>query len=400
MQEDQNKKIVTAFLRACFVEDREKYIQQLSTDADWISLSTFLQQHNLTSFFYQAITSQKVTFEVPPAVLKNWSISTKKTIINNALLEQELGFIIVGLKELNVCPVLLKGLALHRIYDNILARPSSDIDLFIDRADYKAVRDYLLKNGFDYGVFKGFRGTREQFIELHENYFTEMHFLKELGSTAINIDLHWEMDGIYDGSPLEELFPIDKYSWHPYTLLDQWDGLSFNTLSPEMQFIHLAAHFAIHHQFQGAKWFLDLVLYIDRRGGELDWEFIDSVVREPDCRKIIGVTLRLIENLLISLPMEVPRWQHFWNGRGLPGEFSFYKKRIFADPSKTGQYLGNVLLPLKIRDKLKVLVYYLFNKEAISLWRTDTESGKVPNFMQPFYIIYRVYQDNKNKKPL
>ena len=400
MQEDQNKKIVTAFLRACFVEDREKYIQQPPTDADWISLSAFLQQHNLTSFFYQAISSQKVAFEVPPAVLKNWSISTKKTIINNALLEQELGLILVGLKELNISPVLLKGIALHHLYDNILSRPSSDIDIFITRTEYEIVRDYLLKNGFNYGIARDFRGTREQYIELQENHSTEISFQKSLGSTSVNIDLHWELDGIYDGSPLEELFPIDKYPWHQYTQTDSWGELSFMTLRPELQFIHLAAHFALHHQFQGVKWFLDLALFIKCMGKELDWQFIDSIVREPDCRKIIGVTMRLIENLLISLPTGVPRWQHFWNGRGLPGEFRFYKVRLYAQSSKTGQYLGNVLLPLKIKDKLKVLAYYLFNKEAISLWRTDNESGKLPNFMQPFYIISRVYQDNKNKKPL
>ncbi|MDD3895202.1 MAG: nucleotidyltransferase family protein [Syntrophomonadaceae bacterium] len=396
MQDNKIEETVIACFQAYFNKARIT-INPPGNEEEWKSLALFINRHSLTAFFYQAITRRKIQLEASPDIIRDWAMITRKTTVFNVLLAREAGLILADLKKLDIYPILLKGFALHRIYEDILTRPTSDIDLLIKKDEYPAVRDYLLQNRFTYAMARDFRGTPEQYIELQENYCTEISFQKTLGSISIVIDLHWELNGIYDGSPLEAVFPIDQYPWQQYIEMDYWDEIAFNSLIPEMQFIHLAVHFAIHHQFQGAKWFLDLVFFINNRGGELDWKFIDSIVKEPDCRKILGVTLRLIDSFKINSPEGMPEWQHFWNGKALPYEFIYFRKRIFAEPSKTGQYMGNVLLPLNFTDKLKVLAYYMFNNEAISLWRTDNQPGVIPGFLQPFYLISRVYQDYKNK---
>lgn len=396
MRDKYIEKMVISYLKAYFNGRKEHGLSLLSNEEEWDRLTFFLNDHGLTPFFYQAVTSNRLPLDLPPKILKNWALTAKKNIVFNALLEKELGLIFLGLKERNIHPILLKGLALHHLYENILMRPSSDIDLFITRDEYEKVRDYLLESGYKYGMAKGFRGTNEQYIELQEKYCSEISFQKKLGSIALNVDLHWELDGIYDGSPLEIFFPVDKYPWHQYTRSDQYNEMMFKTLIPEAQFIHLAVHFALHHQFQGAKWFLDLVSFIHLKGTEMDWDLVDSIVGEPDCRKIIGVTLRLIENFMDDVPASVPKWYHFWDGSGLPGEFRYYKNRLFASPAKTGQYLGNVLLPLKLTSKAKVIGYYLFNKGAISLTRVSKGSGSSNiSLLQPFYIVFRVFQEKK-----
>ena len=392
------ERIVRDCLKAYFNGQITKEIESPVGEEEWASLAAFIMKHRLAFFFYDEVKKNRIPLDVPDDILNKWSADSRKTIVFNTLLQQELKNILAGLKELDVSPALLKGFALHSLYDDILARPSSDIDLLIKRNEYRKAKDFFTENLITHAMICGFRGTMEQYIDLHENYFTEISFQKKIGLLAINIDLHWELDGIYDGSPLEKLFPIDKYPWQQYIEVDHWDGVSFHNLIPEMQFINLAVHFALHHQFQGAKWFLDILLFIFRKGSELNWRFIDEIVQEPDCRKILGVTLRLIESWEIDLPSGIPDWRHFWNGKAWPYEFQYFQNRIFSDPSKIGHHFAKVLMPLNSMDKLKVLAYYMFNKEAIILWRTDQQTKRIPGVLQPFYIMLRVYREHRNRK--
>ena len=359
----------------------------------WQSLADFIQRHSLSFFFYNEVQKGLLPLTVPPGVLAQWKAGIKKTIIYNTLLAQELSEILHGLREISIEPILLKGLALNSLYEDVLARPASDIDLLISWDDYLNVRGFLTDRGFSVVTARDFRGTLQQYIKLQENYCTEIHLQKDLGATSINIDLHWELEGFFDGSPLEALFPLRHYPWHDYLTTDSWNQISFKTLIPEMHFIHLTTHFALHHQYQGAKWLLDLLLFVQCKGDSLNWDFIDGIVQEPDCRKIIGVILRMMVDLGVNLPASVPKWQHFWNGRALPGEFNFFKRRLFSSLSKTDQYLGYLLLPLRFRDKFRVLAYFLFNKNAVILWRGENDSTRLPFLLQPFYILYRVLRD-------
>jgi hypothetical protein len=389
MNDHINEGILRACLKAGFNGEKISGVSLPADAAGWQSLGDFITRHNLDFFFYTAVKKGWIPLDVPDDIMDSWKNVLRRTVVYNALLKQELEALLPGLEEIGVQPILLKGLALHFLYEDILARPSSDIDLLITREDYEKTRDYLLEKGFNLVMVPDFRGTLPQFIELQEKYFTEITLQKRLGVMAVNIDLHWEMDGIYDGSPLEELFPIDKYPWHRYTRTDNWEQLTFQTLTPEMHFIHLITHYALHHQYQGAKWFLDLLLFVHYEGGRLDWDFIDEIVAEPDCRKIIGLTLRLMEDLGMSLPEGVPPTHHFWPGPAFPGELRFFRKRIFSAPSKVRQHIGYILLPLQTRDKLRVASYYLFNKNAVSFWRIQDAPPKIPAPLQPLYLLYR-----------
>ena len=390
MNDNINEGILRACLKARFNGEKISGVRIPADGASWQSLGDFVNRHNLGPFFYTAVKKGQIPLAVPDDIMDSWRNGLRRTAVYNALLKQELAAILPELEEMGVQPLLLKGLALHFLYEDILARPSSDIDLLVTREDYVKTRDHLVEKGFNIVMVPDFRGTLPQYIELQENYSTEISLQKRLGVMAVNIDLHWELDGIYDGSPLEKLFPIDQYPWHQHTRTDHWEQLTFKTLTPEMHFIHLITHYALHHQYQGAKWFLDLLLFVHYEGDRLDWDLIDGIAAEPDCRKIIGLTLQLMEDLGVNLPEGVPPTQHFWSGPAFPGEFRFFRKQIFSAPSKIRQYIGYILLPLQTRDKLRVASYYLFDKNAVSHWRIQDAPPKIPPPLQPFYLLYRV----------
>jgi len=224
-----------------------------------------------------------------------------------------------------------------------------------------------------------------------------MHFVKSLGKININVDIHWGIDGLWEGSPLKALFPVEEYPWMQYQRRARVGLWNFSVLSWEMQFLHIASHFALHHQFQGVKWLLDICLMLEKVGAELDWDFIWQTAGTADNRKVIAVILRMVEDETGLKAEGVPPWQFFWSGKALPGEYSFYRRRLLNQSSKKGQYLAYIMLPLKMRDKCRVLGYYLFNPEAVSHWRNE-EFKLAWRWWQPFYLLYRAGEEFINQR--
>jgi hypothetical protein len=313
--------------------------------------------------------------------------------LQTALYERE-GLKITSRLEAEHIPYLvLKGFSLvEGLYINSALRPVSDLDIYIIRSDYAQVRDVLQGLGYQAQMRADFPGTYQEFIEIGESAFTEMHYIRSLGQFHINLDIHWGMDGLWEGSPLKELFPIERYPWMSSlrrTRVGEWE---FNALGWEMQFLHIVSHFALHHQFQGVKWFLDIGLMLRALGPELDWDFIRRMAGTADFRKAIGVTLRMVEDEAGIKAEQVPPWQSFWNGKALPGEYAFYRRRLFGAASKRGKYLAFSLLPVKLRDKTRVLGYYLLDSAALPQWRIG-DPPAARRWWQPFYMVYRVGQE-------
>ena len=138
-----------------------------------------------------------------------------------------------------------------------------------------------------------------------------MHFVKSLGKININVDIHWGIDGLWEGSPLKALFPVEEYPWMQYQRRARVGLWNFSVLSWEMQFLHIASHFALHHQFQGVKWLLDICLMLEKVGAELDWDFIWQTAGTADNRKVIAVILRMVEDETGLKAEGVPPWQFF-----------------------------------------------------------------------------------------
>ena len=163
-----------------------------------------------------------------------------------------------------------------------------------------------------------------------------------------------------------------------------------------MQFIHLACHFALNHQFRGAKWFVDLVQFTEKYGEHLDWRYIHGVVTEANVKKVIGITLKLVSEVTGEDGQAAAKSKEFLAGRVTAAEYNFYKSSLFPDRSHTRTYLSHLLMPCRLNDKLRVLSYLLFDSTAMPHWRTAGKKG-LPPALQPFYLVYRAAEEGLMK---
>jgi hypothetical protein len=286
--------------------------------------------------------------------------------------------------------LLLKGFSYMKdLYGSAVARKVGDIDLLVREEDEAGIRRYLLSEGYEACVDPEFRGSPEQFFEASALY-GEAHYKKKSGALTAHIDLHWRMQANFAGYPLNETVALERFPWWEHTGSVEIGNASAVRLSPEMQFIHMAVHFAAHHQFCGIRWFMELCLFIKRFGPGLDWDFIFETASSPDCRKMLGVCLKLVSDYMGSSWPCSETWRRFLPaGVMLPAEYRFYRSCLLRDSrSMLAVYVCLSLSPATVRGRLKMIAYFLFDPDSVIFWRVS--GAPASRWLQPFYILFRV----------
>lgn len=381
------------FIKCLFGSGDTDYLYGLLSRCDWGQIAHRAAQLEVCAFFYDQAKSGKAPLELPPQVLKKWKFEANRNALLNMMYEEEGGKIVRELSERGIACVLLKGLAcMEQVYGNKWVRPVGDLDILISRKDYPLVRDHLLNNGFVFSDSEIFRGSGQEYIEVCESFSNEMSFVNKKEDFTFYLDVHWDVAGLREGSRIKQLYPLHSYPWLENLETFQFGGANAVRLSLEMQFIHLVCHFALNHQFRGLKWFVDLVQFIERFGEQMDWRSIQGIVTDANVKKFFGITLKLVSEITGEAGFAAEKSKSFAAGKTIQAEYNFYKNHLFSRRSHTGTYLCHVMMPCRLRDKLKVLSYLLFDNTALPHWRTSGKKG-LPPALQPFYLVYRVAEE-------
>jgi hypothetical protein len=387
------ERFIYEFLKVLYGNGSEKLLNLYLKKSSFEKITEVLKQHEMVSFFHHVLACGKVPLRLPAATAKEWQYLAGQTALHNMHYEVEGGKINKSLSELGIHCVLLKGMAfMESLYGNTWVRAISDLDLLIDRSDYPPLKEYLFKNGFSHHSSELFRGTPEEYLAISESFHNEVGFVKYFNELPLYLDVHWDVGGLRDGSPMKTLFPINQYNWLSHTEPFCFGAAAARRLNLNMQFIHLVYHFALNHQFRGLKWFVDLCQFAAVFGNELDWAFIHKTLDDHNNKRVFGITIRLISEVVGNSGGVAEKWQEFWSGEGLPGEYRFYRRHLFSRRTHTGTYLCLLFLPEKAADKWKTLAYLLFNQNAVTHWRSPDSKGVKPA-LQPFYIIYRIAEE-------
>jgi hypothetical protein len=272
------------------------------------------------------------------------------------------------------------------IYGDTSARGMGDIDLLVRPDGRMKALEYLLADGYSNYVIPSFKGSRDDFTKLTD-ITGESHFMKKSVVLTVGVDLHWKMRA---GYPLNDYLLLDRFPWWKNNNTVIIGGVSARRLSPEMQFIHLALHFAIHHEYTGLRWFIEICLFIKRYGNDLDWEFIYKTAISLDCRKLLGVCLRLAADYMgDSWPCSVI-WRRFLPGSTLlPGEYRFYKSCLMRETrSRFASYICMTLSPATIAGRLRMISFFMFDPQGVMFWSGSDK--QVSKLLQPFYNFYLI----------
>lgn len=354
---------------------------------DWRAMAAAVEDAGMAGYLADLLLQPGAGREVPSAFAGPIKAAARRTAAMNNFYNFECEKILKKMSDASIENILLKGFSyMQDIYGNTAARRMSDIDLLIRPHDRKKVMEYLRAEGYSEGVTPSFRGSHHDFDNLSD-IKGEAHFINKIGALAVNIDLHWKFRANF---PMNDYLDLDRFPWWENCGTVLIGKIPAKRLSPEMQFIHLALHFALHHQYTGLRWFVELGLFLKRFGGELDWEYIDATASSPDCRKLLGVCLRLVTDYLGESWCSKAIWKKFLPAKALlPGEYRFYQSCLMrVSWSRFSKYICMLLSSATIVGRLKLISYFFFDSEGIVMWHGSNR--KIPKWIQPFYNLYIV----------
>jgi hypothetical protein len=356
-------------------------------DVDMPVILTAIEKTGMAGYFSALFSKIEAGSEVNAAFVDSLKNPARRIAARNAFYEHECANILKGLSGIGVKAILLKGFSyMQDIYGDTSARRMDDIDLLISPADRIKALEYMAANGYSNYIIPSFKGSIDDFARLTE-ITGEAHFMKKSGVLTAGIDLHWKMRA---GYPLNDYLALDRFPWWENNGTVIIGGVTAVRLSPEMQFIHLALHFAIHHQYTGLRWFIELCLFLKRYGNELDWEFIYKTAESADCRKLIGVCLRLAADYMGDSWHGSAIWRRFLpGGSTLPGEYLFYKRCLMRSSRfRLSSYICMTLSPATITGRLRLIYYFMFDPQGVMFWSGSDK--RVPKLLQPFYNFYLI----------
>ena len=185
--------------------------------------------------------------------------------------------------------VLKGGVLAMRLYGDLAARPSRDIDLLVRADDLKKADGLLLRLGYrrdhpDYPMTP----KRWQICLQNNRHFSYVH-----QKTGIYLELHWQIGQVgmelpHAAENAAETVEIASYRV-PVFAAEEW-------------FLFLVQHGASHSWFR-LRWLCDIAAFM-RQGDRLDWAKVVVLAECYDMCRLLQQAL-ILTNLLLDIP--IPR---------------------------------------------------------------------------------------------
>ena len=235
-----------------------------ASGCDWNEFLRLVRNHGVAHPVRRAIDHLGEDL-VPREVVHSLEQNVFEVRSYNILLLDRLGKVARHFENERIPFLVLKGLALQPLlYVDPAARPSSDLDLLIRRADLKRTLDTLASAGFNVP-----RGGERHFWE--EWYH---HIQLSMGEgMPVSIEIHWDLE-------LRERYPFPIEEMWQRSVGFSAAGCQLRTFCPEDQYVHGVVHLARHFHVPRLVWLMDLRRMA--RCWKLDWSSIAG--RARSCR--------------------------------------------------------------------------------------------------------------------
>lgn len=172
--------------------------------------------------------------------------------------------------EAGIQPLVMKGLVCRQLYGALCDhRPSGDEDILIRKQDFEAVQRVLLSEGFR---SKNMGVTERQLDQIQEIPFHEP-------DSGLVIEVHINPFGTENDQRVQ----LNQYFCSVFSRAQkmQVEDTAVWTLSHTDHFLFLVLH-AFKHLYGGfgIRLMLDILLYLEQFGKEIDWEYAKVVLQE------------------------------------------------------------------------------------------------------------------------
>lgn len=265
----------------------EKISNKDLIDIDWNKFMDRAAEHSISGLLYSSINWNSKC-DKDKELINKWKASTFYTGIGQLKHINQVEKIIKKFNEENVRVIVLKGLVIREFYKNPELRTMCDADILVHEEDLDKARNILISLGYlesegydEHGAHIVFEHTSHLPVEVHwtlinDDYFTgSKEFEKEIWENTMKVKIG-DTEALSLG----------------------WDDLA----------LHLCVHMAVHivHRGFGVRQLVDLVILIENKGKEINWNEFCRKSIECKVNKFVIVIFNVCKELFnMEIPSEV-----------------------------------------------------------------------------------------------
>jgi hypothetical protein len=254
-----------------------------SQPVDWDQLAELAALHGVIGLVQRRLLAGDA--HAPEGARQRIQAAASQVAFDGMLHARQLGQVIEALRAAGVEAMALKGVALaDMLYDDVLVRPSTDLDILVRPEELVTALDVLCS-------VLGARTPPAEVVafQRRHSYDVGCALPPAAGQTTL-LEVHWQL------AP-SGLFALDLAAWRRRAQPFDLHGAAVLRLAAEEQLLHLALHMR-KHRYVGLRWLADCATLVGRFGDKLDWDYVAASARQAGLRTLVYTTLTLAVQLL------------------------------------------------------------------------------------------------------
>lgn len=210
----------------------------------------------------------------------------RQSLYRNSLLFHRAFTVLAELEKMEVPVILLKGAALvAAYYEDIGARPMSDVDFLVREEDVEKTMRFFEESGW-----------RRMYDVPISKPIKHQSGLAMLSPEGFQLDVHWRILNYcpWDGA--------DLLLWEQVETI-AFKGTTIRILNPTLQILHRCAHGICWNTVSSIRWIVDVMKILEKRTASIDWKLLVSEAAE---RKLTLIILRALSFLNSEFNAGIP----------------------------------------------------------------------------------------------
>ena len=265
---------------------RGKSADKVYDNVEWDEVIDLADKHKVDGIIYLALRKSKLISNIGEEKISLLKQKAAITGITQSRHISGLSTVLNKINERNIPVIVLKGLVVREFYPQPDQRSMNDADILVHEGDVEKVKQLLIDMGYVY-------------LEDHK----ASHHIALVHHKYPFIELHWNLfkrDGFSN-----ELEHYERLIWRRAIKVNVGEA-EVLSLSYEDLALHLCMHMAAHLAATGfgVRQLCDLVLLVEHKGDEIDWNSFIMKARMYGFEKF-GKIIFLLCNKLFN--MEAPK---------------------------------------------------------------------------------------------
>lgn len=379
--------LLIACARACGDDaSRSQVAVRLAAPLDWDALSAAASAHGVIPLLHAALASAGWV-GVPATTQARLRAAARANVHHALFLAAQLVRLLEAFAREGLTAIPFKGPVLAATaYGDLTLRQFTDLDLFVRKAEMRALARCMLAEGYRSDTQDGGAATeRALAADGDVAYRGPSYYPFYRPDGRCRVDLQWRMADRHFAFSLDD-------ARSPWTFEDvAIAGRRVRTFSATDTLLILCVHGA-KHGFEELKWICDVAQCVRMRGEAIDWRALQRKAAALHAGRMVGLGLALAHDMLgAPLPADVAR--RLRADRALVGLVQERRATLFGAPESSEA--PRLVFYLRTKDgwgdRARFCATYArqFLTTVVTPSARDTAWVALPPRLRPLYYVLR-----------